>query len=152
MRTTRTRPLQTLYLEIVITSIAITQGFQFTLKVGSTKSFKQPRRTIQKKDLNDPDDHDGVITHLHVDILECKLKWALGSITRNKASGDDRISADLFQILKDDAYCTQYANKSGKLSSGHRTRKAVFIPTPKKGNAKECSNYCTISLISHARQ
>ena len=103
MRTTRTRPLQTLYLEIVITCIAITQGFQFTLKVGSTKSFKQTRRTIQKKDLNDPDNHDGVITHLHPDILECKLKWALGSVTRNKASGGDRIPADLFQILKDDA-------------------------------------------------
>ena len=68
--------LQTLYLEVVITCIAITQGFQFTLRVGSSKGFKQPRRTIQKKDLNDPDNHDGVITHLEPDILKCEVKWA----------------------------------------------------------------------------
>ena len=69
----------------------------------------------------------------------------------NKTSGGDGIPVELFQILKDDTvrWCTQYASKYGKLSSGHRTGKGVFIPIPKKGNAKECSNYCTIALISH---
>ena len=72
--------------------------------------------------------HNGVITHLEPDILECEVKWALGSITTNKASGGDGIPAELFQILKDDAIkcCTQYASKFGKLSSGHRTRKGQF--------------------------
>ena len=82
-------------------------------------------RRLYKTDLYDPDKHDGVITHLEPDILECEVKWALGSITTNKASGGDGIPAELFQILKDDAIkcCTQYASKFGKLSSGHRTRK-----------------------------
>ena len=84
-------------------------------------------RTVQK-DLHDPDNHDGVITHLEPDILKCKVKWTLGSITTNKASGGDGIPAELFQILKDDAVkcCTQYASKLGKLSSGHRTGKGQF--------------------------
>ena len=83
---------------------------------------------LYKKDLHDPDNHDGVITHLKPDILECKVKWALGSITMNKASGGDGIAVELFQILKDDAgkCCTQYASKFGKLSSGHRTGKGPF--------------------------
>ena len=82
------------------------------------------RRTY-KKNLHDPDDHNGVITHLEPDILDCEVKWALGSITTNKASGGDGIPVDLFQILKDDAVkvCTQYASKFGKLKSGHRTGK-----------------------------
>ena len=85
------------------------------------------RRTVQK-DLHDPDNHDGVITHVEPDILECEVKWALGSITTNKASGGDGIPVDLFQILKDMVlkYCTQYASKLGKLSSGHRTGKNQF--------------------------
>ena len=81
---------------------------------------------LYKKDLNDPDSHSGVITHLEPDILKCKVKWALGSITANKASGGDRIPAELFLILKKIMLlrcCTQYANKFGKLSSGHRTGK-----------------------------
>ena len=93
-----------------------------------------------------------MITHLEPDILECEVKWALGSITTNKASGGDGIPVELFQILKDDAIkCyTQYASKFGKLSSGHRDwKRSVFIPIPKKDNPKECSNYCTIALISH---
>ena len=105
-----------------------------------------------KKDLNDPDNHDGVITHLEPDIPECKVEWALGSITTNKASGDDGIPADLFQILKDDAVkvlhsiCQQVWKT---LSSGHGTgKRSVFISIPKKGNAKECSNYHTFELIS----
>ena len=80
---------------------------------------------LYKKDLHDPDTYDGVITHLEPDILECEVKWALGSITASKASGGDGIPVELFQILKDDAVkcCTQYASKFGKLSSGHRTGK-----------------------------
>ena len=92
-----------------------------------------------------------MIIHLEPDILECEVKWALGSNTTKKASGGDGIPAELFQILKDLLlmFYTQYASKFGKVSSGHRTR-SVFIPVPKKGNAKECSNYCTTALISHA--
>ena len=83
---------------------------------------------LYKKDLHDPDNHDGVITHLEPEILEYKVKWALGSITVNKASRDDGLPVELFQILKDDAVrcCTQYASKLEKLSSGHRTGKGQF--------------------------
>ena len=83
---------------------------------------------LYKKDLHDADNHDGVITHLEPDILECEVKWALGSITTNKARGGDGIPVELFQILKDGAVkcCTQYASKYGKLSSGHRTGKGQF--------------------------
>ena len=80
---------------------------------------------LYKKDLHDSDNHNGVITHLEPDILECEVKWALESITTNKASGGDGIPVELFQILKDDAG-TQYVSKFGKLSSGHRTRKCQF--------------------------
>ena len=85
-------------------------------------------RELYKKDLHDPDNHDDVITDLGPDILECEVKWALESITKNKASGGDAILVDLFQILKDNAVkcCTQYASKFGKLSSGHRTGKGQF--------------------------
>ena len=104
------------------------------------------RRAVQKR-LHDPDDQDGVITHLEPDILEFKVKWALGSITMNKASGGDGIPAELFQILKDDAMKVLHSIVSifGKLSSGHRTGKVNF-----HFNAKECSKYHTIALISHA--
>ena len=83
---------------------------------------------LYKIDLHDPDNHDGVITHLEPDILECEVKWALESFTTNKASGGDGIPVELFQILKNDAVkcCTQYASKFGKLSSGHRTGKGQF--------------------------
>ena len=83
---------------------------------------------LYKKSLHDPDNHDGVITHLEPDILECEVKWALGSITTNKASGGDGIPVELFQILKDDAVnmLTQYASKFGKLSRGHRTGNGQF--------------------------
>ena len=91
-------------------------------------------------------------THLEPDILECEVKWALGSTTMNKASAGDGIPTELFQTLKDDAVkcCTQYASKFGKLSSGHRTGKGQFSLQSQKGNVKECSNYHTITLISHA--
>ena len=109
------------------------------------------RRTIQKS-LNDPDNHNGVDTHLEPDILESEVKWGLGSITTQKVSGTDGISGELFKILKNDTVNmpSPYASKFGKLSSGHRTGKAVFIPIPKKCNAKKCSNYHTTALISHA--
>ena len=89
---------------------------------------KNTQKNYTKKDLHDPDNHDGVITHLEPGILKCKVKWALGSITMNKASGGDRIPAELFPILKDDVVkvLPQYASKFGKLSSGHRTGKGQF--------------------------
>ena len=93
------------------------------------KRWQEYTEELDKKDLHDPDNHDGMITHLQPGILECKVKWkALGSNTTNKASGGDGIPAELFQILKDDAVkgCTPYASKFGKLSSGHRTGKGQF--------------------------
>ena len=92
------------------------------------KRWQEYTEELHKKDLHDPDNHDGVITDLEPDILNCEVKWALGSITTNKASRGDRIPAELFQILKDDTLkcCTQYASKVGKLSSGHRTGKVQF--------------------------
>ena len=100
-----------------------------------------------------PGNHDGVITHLETDILDCKVKWALGSITMNKAGGGDGISAEQFQILKDDgvkvlhSVCLQIWKSQQWPQDWKRS---VFIPIPKKGNAKECSNYHTIARISHA--
>ena len=105
-----------------------------------------------KKGLNDPDNHNGVVTHLESDILQCEVKWALGSITMNKASRGDRIPVELFQILKDDAVkvlhsiCQQIWESQQWPQDWKRS---VFIPIPKEGNAKECSNYHTIAFISH---
>ena len=110
------------------------------------------RRTV-KKDLHDPDNHDAVITDLEPDILECEVKWALGSITTNKASGGDGIPVELFQILIDDAVkvlhsICQLIWKTQQWPQDWK--RSVSIPIPKKGNTKECSNYCTIARISHA--
>ena len=105
----------------------------------------------KKKNLQHPDNHDGVITHLETDILECKVKWALGSITMNKASGGDGIPVELFQILKDDAVKADNmpANlENSAVATG--LEKVSFHFNPKEDNAKECSNYHTIPLISHA--
>ena len=110
-------------------------------------------RRTRKRDLNDPDNHDGVITHLESDILESKVKWTLGSITMNKANGGDGIVAELFQILKDDAVKVLYSvcQQTWKTQQWPEDWKmSVFIPIPNRGNAKECSNFCTIALISHA--
>ena len=110
------------------------------------------RRTIQK-DLHDPDNHDGEITHLEPDSLECEVKWALGSMTTTKASGGEGIPVDLFQILKDDAVKVLHSvcQQIWKTQQwAQDCKRSVFIPIPKKGNARECSNYCTIVLISHA--
>ena len=109
-------------------------------------------RPVEKR-FHDPDNHDGVIIHLEPDILECEVKWALGSIIMNKASGGDGIPVELFQILKDDAVkvlhsICQQIQKTQQWPQDWK--RSVFIPIPKKGNAKECSNYHTIVLISHA--
>ena len=112
------------------------------------------RRTVQERScLVNPDNHDGGITHLEPDILECEVKWALGSITMNKARGGDGIPAELFQILKDDAVKVLHSicQQIWKTQQGQQDWKmSVLIPIPKKGNAKECSDYHTIALISHA--
>ena len=110
------------------------------------------RRTIQKY-LNDQDNHDGVITHLEPDILECEVNWVLGSITMNKASGGGGIQVGLFQVLKDDAVKVLHSigQKIGKIQQWPQDwERSLFIPIPKKGNAKEHSNYHIIALISHA--
>ena len=116
------------------------------------KRWQEYTEELYKKDLHDPENHDGVITHLESDILECEVKWALGSITMNKASGGDGIPVELFQILKDVAVkvlhsiCQQIWNTQ---QWPQDWKKSVFISIPKKGNAKECSNYHTTALISH---
>ena len=108
---------------------------------------------LYKKVLNDLDNHDGVVTHLEPNIQECEVKWTLGSITMNKASGGDGIAVDLFQILKDDAVKVLHS-VCQQIWKTHQWpqdwKRSVFIPIPKNGNAKKCSNYCTIVLISHA--
>ena len=105
---------------------------------------------LYKKDLHDPNNHNGMITHLEPDILECKVTWALGSITMNKASGGDEIPVELFQILKDDAVKVLYSICQQSWQWPQDWKRSVFIPVPKKGNAKKCSKYYTITFISHA--
>ena len=106
---------------------------------------------VYKKELHDPNNHDSVITHLEPDILECEVKQALGSITTNKASGSDRIPVELLQILKDDAVKVIHSMCQQIWKTQQWTqdwKRSIFIPIPKKGNVKECSNYHTIALIS----
>ena len=108
---------------------------------------------LYKKDINDLNNHNGVITYLEPHIQECEVKWALGTITMNKASGGDGIPAELFQNLKDDAVKVLHSicQQIWKTQQWPQDwKRSVFIPIPKKGNAKEYSNYCTIALISHA--
>ena len=127
-------------------------GMDLTEAEAIKKRWQQYTEELYKKDLNDPDNHDGVITHLEPDILECEVKWALGSITTNKDSGSDGIPAELFQILKDDAVKVLHSigQQIWKTQQWPQDWKgSVFIPIPKKGNAKEHSNYCTVALISH---
>ena len=128
-------------------------GRDLTEAEDTKKKWQEYTEELYKKDLHNPDNHDGVITHLETDILECKVKWALESITTNKASGGDGIPVELFQILKDDALKVAHSicQQIGKTQQWPQDRKrSVFILIPKKGNAKECSNYRTIALISHA--
>ena len=118
-----------------------------------TKKWQEYTEELYKKDLHDPDNHSGVITHLEADFLQCKVKWALGSITRNNASGGYGIPVELFQILKDDAVKVLHSicQQIWKTQQWPQDwKRSVFIPIPKKGNAKQCSNYCTIAFISHA--
>ena len=117
------------------------------------KRWQEYTEELYGKDLNDLDNHDGVITHLEPDILECEVKWALESITMNKASGSDGIPVELFQVLNDDAVKVLHSicKQIWKAHQRPQDRKtSVFIPTPKKGNAQKCSNYRKIVLISQA--
>ena len=116
------------------------------------KRLQQHTEELYQKDLHGPDNHDGVITHLEPDILECKVKWALGSITANKASGGDGIPLELFQILKDDAVkvLQSICQQIWKTQQWPQDwKRSVFIRIPKKDNPKECLNNRTIALISH---
>ena len=127
-------------------------GMDLTEAEDIKKRQQEYTEELYKKDLHGPNNYSGVITHLEPDILECKVKWALGSITMNKASGGDGIPVELFQILKDDvkvlhSICQQIWKTRQWPQDWKRS---VFIPIPNKGNVNECSNYCTIALISQA--
>ena len=134
-------------------SIKDRNGMALTEAEDIKKKQQEYTEELYKKHLHDPDNQDGVITHLEPDILECEVKWALESITTNKASGGDGIPVELFQILKYDAVkvlhsICQQIWKSQQWPQDWK--RSLFILIPKKGNAKECSNYRTIALISHA--
>ena len=114
------------------------------------KRWQECAEELYKKDLHDQDNHDGVITHLEPDTLECKVKWGLGSITVNKASGGDGIPAELFQILKDDAVKSAALNMPANLENSAVATGLQKVSFHSNPNDKECSNYHTIALISHA--
>ena len=117
------------------------------------KRWLEYTEELYKKDLNDPNNHNCVITHLEADVLESEVKWALRSITKNKAGREDGIPVELFQILKHDAVKVLHSicQQLWKTQQWPQDwKRSVFTPIPKKGNAKECSNYHTIALISHA--
>ena len=133
-------------------SIKDRNGRDLTEAEDIKKRWQEYTEELYKKDLNDLDNHDDVVTYLELDILECEVKWTFGSITMNRASGGDEIPAELFQILQDDAVkvlhsVCQQIWKTQQWSQAWKS--SVFIPVPKKGNAKECSNYHTVALISH---
>ena len=116
-------------------------------KAEEIKKWHEYTEKLYKKVLNDPDNHSGVVTHLDPDILECGVKWALASITMNRASGGDGILAELFKILKDNAVKMLYTicQQIWKTQQWSQDwERSIFIPIPKKVNAKECSNYCTV--------
>ena len=128
-------------------------GMDLTEAEDIKKRWQEYTEELYKKDLHDPDNHNVVIPHLEPDILEFEVKWALGSITTNKASGGDGIPVELFHILKDDAVKALHSicQQIWKTQQWPQDwKRSVFIPIPKKGNAKEGSNYRTIALISHA--
>ena len=125
-------------------------GMDLTEAEDIKKRWQEDTEKLYKKDLHDPVNHDGVITHLEPSILECEVNWALGSITTNKANGGDGIPVELFQILNDDALKVLHSicQQIWKTQQWpHGWKRSVFIPVPKKGNAKESSNYHTIALI-----
>ena len=130
-------------------------GMDLTEAEHIKKRWQEYTEKLYKKGLNDPDNHDGVITHLEPGILECEVKWALGSITMNKASGGDRIPVELFHILKYDSVKVLHSicQQIWKTQQWPQDwKRSVFVPIPKKGNAKECSNCHTMALLSHARK
>ena len=129
-------------------------GMDLTEAEDIKKRWQEYTEELYKKDLYNPDNHEGVITHTHLepDMLECEVRWVLESITMNKASGCDGIQVELFQILKDDAVKVLHSicQQIWKTQQWPQTWKwSVFIPIPKKDNIKECSNYHTIALLSH---
>ena len=127
-------------------------GMNLTETEDIKKRWQEYTEELYKKDPNDLDNHDGVITHLEPDILECPVKWAIGSITTNKASGGDGIPVELFQIQKDDAVKVLHSicQQIWKTQQWPQDwKRSIFITIPKKGNAKECSNYHINVLISH---
>ena len=133
-------------------------GIDLTEAENIKKRWQEYTEELYKKDLHDPDNHS-VITNLEPYILECEVKWALGSITKNKASGEDGIPVELFQILKDDAVkvlhsiCQKNLENSAVATGLEKVNfHSIFIPIPKKVNAKECSNYRTVALISHTQK
>ena len=128
-------------------------GMDLTEAEDIKKRWQEYTEELYKRDLQDPDNHNGVITNLEPDILEYEVKWALGSISTDKASGGDGITIELLQILKDDSVkvLDSICQQIWKIQQWPQDWKtSVFIPIPKKRNAKECSNYCTIALVSHA--
>ena len=133
-------------------SIKDKNGMDLTEAEDIKKRWQEYTEQLYKKELHDPDNHDGVITHLEPDILEWEVKWALERITTNKASGGDGIPVELFQILKDDAVKVLHSIGQKIWKTEHWPqdwKRSVFIPIPKKGKAKECSIYPTIALILH---
>ena len=135
-------------------SIKDRNGRDLTEAEDIKKRRQEYTEELYKIDLHYPDNHEGVITHTHLepDILECEIRWALGSITMNKASEDDEIPVKLYQILKDDAVKVLYSiwQQIWKTQQWPQDwKRSVFIPIPKNANVKECTNYCTIALISH---
>ena len=137
----------------LITQVMLLLNYGITLySPPHKKRWQEYTEELYKKDLHDQDNHNGMIIHLEPDILECEVKWALESITTNNASGGDGIPVELFQILKDDAVKVLYSicQQIWKTQQWPQdSKRSVFIPIPKKGNAKECSNYRTMALISH---
>ena len=134
-------------------SIKDKNGMDLTEAEDIKERWQEYTEELYKKEFHDPDNHNGMITHLEPDILECEIKWDLESIAMKNASGGDGIPVELFQILKDDAVkglhsICQQIWKTWQWPQDWK--RSVFIPIPKKGNAKECSNYRTIALISHA--
>ena len=134
-------------------SIKDRNGMDLTEAEDIKKRWQEYTEKLYRKDLYNQDNHDGVITHLKPDILEFRVKWALDCIIMNKTSGSDGIPVELFQILKDGAVKVLHSicQQMWKTQQWPQDwKRSVFIPIPKRGNAKECSNYHTIALISHA--
>jgi len=133
-------------------TIKVRNGMELTEAEDIQKKWKQYTEELSKKDLHDPDNHNGVITHLEPNVLECEVKGTLGTITMNKARGSNRIPVESFQTLKDDAVKVLHSicKQIWKTQQWPQDwKRSVFIPIPKKGNAKDCSNYHTVALISH---